>query len=168
MSVVAVRIQKKEIVIGADSIRISGLSQEKDKLAKLSRISTDMVLGTVGSCALGFLFKEFLENHLPKQNSEYEWMMLIREFVDYLSNAKNAPSIDTAEFLVVYHGKVFFISGYFIREIKDYYSIGAGKDYALSALYLGASVEKAIQTACHLSILCEEPINTITISLRGS
>ena len=43
MSIVAVRKEKNKITIGADSIRISGWgTQEKDKLAKLFRISKEM------------------------------------------------------------------------------------------------------------------------------
>ena len=45
---------------------------------------------------------------------------------------------------VVYQQKIFFLNGYFIHEVSDYYAIGAGTDYALAALYLGASVKEAI------------------------
>ena len=35
MSVVAVRVEKNKITIGADSILVNGYTQEKDKMAKL-------------------------------------------------------------------------------------------------------------------------------------
>lgn len=164
MSVVAVRKEKSKITIGADSIRISGWgTQEKDKLAKLFRVSEDMVLGAVGNCATSSLFRDFIENHLPKMNDEYGWTLLMREFAGYLGEVKSAPKFEDSVFIVVYRGKIFFLGGYFVREIKDYYAIGAGADYALAALYLGASVEKAIKAACHLSIFCEEPVNVVEI-----
>ena len=148
MSVVAVRKEKGKITIGADSIRISGWgTQEKDKLAKLFRINKDMVLGTAGSCATASLFRSFLDNHLPKMNDEYGWTLLMREFADHLSEVKSGPKFEDSIFIVVHRGKIFFLGGYFVREVKDYYAIGAGMDYALAALYLGASVEKAIRTA---------------------
>ena len=55
------------------------------------------------------------------------------------------------------------VEGFYVKEITDYMAIGAGMDFALAALYLGSSVKDAIKTACHLSILCEEPINLIEI-----
>ncbi len=164
MSVVAVRKKGSSIMIGADSIRITGWgTQEKDKLAKLCRVGDELVLGTVGLSAIHSLFREFLGNHLPKANTEYGWTVLVGEFSNYLNDLKNGPKLETSAFLVVYRGRVFFIDGYFVREIKDYYAIGAGMDYALAALYLGADVRKAIETACHLSIFCEKPVNVIEI-----
>ncbi len=164
MSVVAVRKEKGAITIGADSIRISGWgTQEKDKLAKLFRVSEEMVIGAVGSCATSALFREYAENHLPKANTEYGWTLLMQEFASHLSELKNAPKFEDSAFLVAYRSKVFYLGGYFVREITDYYAIGAGADYALTALYLGASVEKAIEAACHLSIFCEKPINLVRL-----
>ncbi len=164
MSVVVVRKNGSNIAIGADSIRISGWgTQEKDKLAKLFRVSKDLVLGAVGRSDVTALFREFLTNHLPKSNTEYGWTALISDFSDYLNNLKNAPKLETSAFIVVYKQKVFLLEGYFIREIPDYCAIGAGMDYALAALYLGANVKKAIETACHLSIWCEKPVNVIEI-----
>lgn len=166
MSVVAVRKTKTKITIGADSIRLSGLTQEKDKLAKLFMVNKDMALGAVGFASTTSLFREFLGNHLPMFNSEYGWTMLVREFASYLGELKNAPGLETADFLVVYQSKIFYLSGYFVREIKDYYAIGAGKDYAITALYLGTDVGQAIKAACHLSIICEEPINIFCLNTQ--
>lgn len=167
MSVVAVRVEKSGITIGADSIRISGWgTQEKDKLAKLFQISEEMVLGAVGSCSTSSLFRDFIENHLPKTNTEYGWTSLMKDFADHLSEMKSGPKFEDSGFVVVYKCKAFFLGGYFVREIKDYYALGAGMDYALTALYLGADVSKAIKAACHLSIFCEEPINVIRINRK--
>ena len=55
------------------------------------------------------------------------------------------------------------MEGFFIKEVTDYTSIGAGMDFALSALYLGNSVKDSIKAACHLSVYCEEPINIIEV-----
>jgi len=87
MSVVAVKKYLDKIVIGADSIRISyGSSQEKDKQAKLYRIGKEIVLGDVGDCAVGALFREFLGNHAPKTNDEYGYTNLFAEFNQYVKS----------------------------------------------------------------------------------
>ena len=164
MSVVAVRKKDGKVTIGADSIRITGWgTQEKDKLAKLFRVNADMIVGTVGDSAIHSLFREFLKNHLPKSNTEYGWTTLVSEFSNHLNELKNPPKLETSAFIVVHKQKVFFIDSYFVREINDYYAIGAGMDYALAALHLGASVKEAIETACHLSIFCEKPANVIEL-----
>ena len=55
MSVVAVRVTNKKITIGADSILVSGWTQEKDKLAKLNEVN-GMVIGDCGDAQEGGLF----------------------------------------------------------------------------------------------------------------
>ena len=163
MSVVAVKKYKDKIVIGADSIIVTGDTQEKKKLAKLWRISDDLILGTAGYCSIGGLFKNYLVNHLPKTNDEDGYISLLGEFTEYLGKLKGEQKLEDNNFIIVYKKKAFLICGYYVREIKDYYAIGAGMDYALSALYLKLDVKKAIEVACELSIYCEKPINIITI-----
>lgn len=166
MSVVAVRKYPKKIVIGADSIRVSfGSSQEKDKLCKLYRIGKEMIMGMVGDCAVGSLFREFLSNHAPKANDEHSYIELLAEFQSYLKNLDRDLNLKNNSFIIVRRGRVFFIDNFFVREIRDFYAMGAGMDFANAALYLGADVRKAIKTACELSIYCEAPINVITIPI---
>jgi ATP-dependent protease HslVU (ClpYQ) peptidase subunit len=67
------------------------------------------------------------------------------------------------QYVIILEGKAFVMEGFFIKEVTDYTAIGAGMDFALSALYLGNSVEESIKAACHLSVYCEEPINIIEV-----
>jgi len=163
MSIVAVKKYKNEIVIGSDSIMVHGWTQEKDRLSKMFKIGKDMVMGTAGECRIATLFKDFLSNHKPKYTNEDGYIRLINEFTNEYKDLKGFdPSKN--DFIVIYNKKIFSINdGYHVREIKDYYAIGAGMDYALAALYNGCDVKKAIETACHLSIYCEKPINIIKI-----
>lgn len=165
MSVVAVKVQKDKIVIGSDSIRTHGWTQEKDKEAKLWKIDDNTILGAVGSCDDAFLFKQFLETHRPKEPTEERIMDLWAEFTQWVKAVMQDGNykVNSTSFFLVFNGKVFYINGFFIREVTDYYAIGAGMDYALAALYLGSSVEKSIETACELSIFCEQPINLMEV-----
>ena len=45
-----------------------------------------------------------------------------------------------------------------IEEINDYAAIGAGRDYAYAALYLGHEPKEAVKVACDLSCYVSEPI----------
>ena len=62
-----------------------------------------------------------------------------------------------------FKGKAWWIQDLFIEEIKNYAAIGAGRDYALAALYLGNSVSMAVEAACELNVYCKRPVKIISI-----
>jgi ATP-dependent protease HslVU (ClpYQ) peptidase subunit len=161
MSVVAVKVTKNKITIGADSILVSGWTQEKDKLAKLGEVN-GMVVGDVGNAQEGALFMVFCKTRKPREASVDALIEFMSEFQDWL-NKKIGETTLKNEYIIVFDGKAFLMEGFYIKEITDYTAIGAGMDFALAALYLGNSVKDSIKAACHLSIMCEEPVNIIEI-----
>ena len=161
MSVVAVKVKKDKIVIGADSILVSGWTQEKDKLAKLNEVN-GMVIGDVGDAQEGGLFLVYCKTRKPREASVDALVEFMSEFQDWMNNKIGETKL-TNQYVIVLDGKAFMMEGFFIKEVTDYTAIGAGMDFALSALYLGNSVKEAIKASCHLSVYCEEPINIIKI-----
>lgn len=160
MSVVALRVEKDKIRIASDSIRVYGTTQEKDKAAKLIKVN-ELIAAHSGQARDIQYMSIFAQNHTPKDATEDYILQFMVEFVDWCKKRDPAYNMNS-DFFFVYKGKAFLVcSDYFIREIPDYYAIGAGADYALSALYLGSDVEKAVETACELSIYCEQPINVL-------
>jgi len=162
MSVVAVRIEKDKITIGADSILVSGYTQEKDKLAKLFQ-NEWMVVGDVGDAQEGALFQIFSKTRKPRESSVEAITEYMFDFFQW-NKEKTENNELSNSYIIIFDRKAFLVEGFYVKEIKDYAAIGAGMDFALAALYLGSSVNDAIKTACHLSILCEEPINIITVN----
>jgi ATP-dependent protease HslVU (ClpYQ) peptidase subunit len=163
MSVVAIRVTDKEIVVGADSILVShGTTQEKDKFAKLNRVN-DIIIGDVGSAQEGGLFLMFCRTRKPREASIEAIIEFMSEFQDWMRNKTDESKL-TNEYILVIDKKAFLVEGFFVKEIVDYTAIGAGMDFALSALYLGNSVEESIKAACHLSVYCEEPINLMEVN----
>ncbi len=160
MSAVAVKKEKGKITIGADSILVSGYTQEKDTKAKLFRSTPDFIFGASGMAADGELLNIFAKTHKPKAATEEAIIDFFNEFLGYLRGTMGSPAInlDNTNYLIVFKRRIFFFHNFYIREIKDYYAIGAGRDFALAALYLGQSVRKALEAACHLSVYCEKPI----------
>ena len=161
MSVVAVRIEKNKIIIGADSILVNGYTQEKDKLAKLFQ-NDFMVVGDVGQAQEGALFQIYTKTRKPREASLEGITEFLFEFYQWKKEKTESTEL-TNDYIIVFGGKAFLVEGFYVKEITDYMAIGAGMDFALAALYLGSSVQDAIKTACHLSILCEEPVNIITV-----
>ena len=161
MSVVAVKVTKNKITIGADSILVSGWTQEKDKLAKLNK-ANGIIIGDVGDAQEGALFLLFCKTRKPREASVDAIVEFMSEFQDWMNN-KTGESKLSNQYIVIIEKKAFMIEGFFIKEVTDYTAIGAGADFALSALYLGNSVKDSIKAACHLSVYCEEPINIIEV-----
>lgn len=161
MSVVAVKVTKNKITIGADSILVSGWTQEKDKLAKLNK-ANGMIIGDVGDAEEGALFLLFCKTRKPREASVDAIVEFMSEFQDWMNN-KTGESKLSNQYILIIEKKAFMIEGFFIKEVTDYTAIGAGMDFALSALYLGNSVKESIKAACHLSVYCEEPINIMEV-----
>ena len=139
MSVVAIKVKKNKIVIGADSILVShGTTQEKDKLAKLNKIN-NMIIGDVGDAQEGALFLVYCKTRKPRESSVDALVEFMSEFQDWLKQKTGETKLNN-EYIIILEGKAFLMEGFFIKEITDYTAIGAGMDFALSALYLGNSV----------------------------
>lgn len=162
MSVVAVKITENEITIGADSIIVSGWTQEKDKLAKLIQVN-DLVIGDVGSAQEGALFFLFCKTRKPREASTDAIIEFMSDFQDWLDKKIGENKIGN-QYIIVFNKKVFNVEGFYVKEVVDYSAIGAGMDFAITCLALGHSVEKAIEMSCHFSIYCELPANIITIN----
>ena len=161
MSVVAVKVEKDKITIGADSILVSGWTQEKDKLAKLNKVN-DMIIGDVGDAQEGALFLMYCKTRKPREASVEALVEFMSEFQDWMAKKVDVTKLEN-QYVIVLDKKAFMMEGFFIKEVTDYTAIGAGMDYSLAALYLGNSVKESIKAACHLSIYCEEPINIMEI-----
>jgi ATP-dependent protease HslVU (ClpYQ) peptidase subunit len=161
MSVVAIRVKDNKITIGADSIIVSGWTQEKDKLAKLNEVN-GMIIGDVGDAQEGGLFLLFCKTRKPREASSDALIEFMSDFQDWMNDKIGEVKLNN-QYIIVLEGKAFVMEGFYIKEVTDYTAIGAGMDFALSALYLGNSVEESIKASCHLSVYCEEPINIIEI-----
>jgi len=157
MSVVAVKVTNKKITIGSDSIIAFGWTQEKDKLAKLEEVN-GMIIGSVGLAQEGALFRVFCRTRKPRAADVESIVDFMSDFQDWLKVKTDESNIGN-NYILVFDKKVFSIEGFYVKEVTDYTAIGAGMDFALSALYLGNSVKESIKAACHLSVYCEEPIN---------
>jgi len=163
MSVVAVKVEKNKITIGADSILVTGHTQEKDKLAKLFQNEWGVV-GDVGEAQEGALFQIFSKTRKPRESSVEAVTEFLFDFFSWKKDKTESTELVNS-YIIVFGGKAFLVEGFYVKEVTDYTAIGAGMDFALASLYLGSSVKDAIKTSCHLSIYCEEPINIIEVKI---
>lgn len=163
MSVVAVKVEKDKITIGADSFMgFSYDTQLKDKDAKLFQ-QNGFAVGAVGYGSDCALFKLFMRDRKPTRNDQDAWLDYITEFTDWVKK-KKSDYVCKSDFMVVYQGRAWLIyNGFNVYEIKKKEAMGAGMNMAQAALALGHSVAEAIDVACELSIYCEKPVNVIEV-----
>lgn len=163
MSVVACKILPDGYEIASDSITIRWWTQSKGENTKFSKLFevNNMVIGSVGSAEESSLLQLYCKTRKPSAMTEAALLSFMSEFSSWKKDKVGKSGIDNG-YLIGYKGKVFSVSGWFIQEVVKYEAIGAGRDFALAALYLGKSCKSAIKAACELSVLCEEPIHVIS------
>lgn len=161
MSVVAVKVTDNEITIGADSIIAYGWTQEKDRLGKIDEVN-GMIIGSVGTAQEGALLRMYARTRTPRSADCESIVDFISDFHGWMKEKTDESELQN-DHIIVFEKKVFICNGYYVKEVVDYTAIGAGMDFALSALYLGKSCKDAIKAACHLSVYCEEPINMFEV-----
>lgn len=156
MSVVAAKVYDKEVVMAADSIIVKGWSKRNSNFAKIAEIN-DMILGGCGSAQEISLMWHYMQTHKPASATDKDVLTFIIEFSRWKSSMGAGSDIEN-EYLFVYQGHLFAIQDMLVHEIFDYSAIGAGEDFATSALYLGHTPREAVKVACDLSCYVCEPI----------
>ena len=162
MTVIVCKINKDGYEIASDSITIRDWTQSKSNNTTFSKLFeiNNLVIGSTGTMMEVSLFKLFCITHRPSTANETAILEFLSEFSEWKNKKIGEKGIENSYFLGI-DGSVFGIEEWLVEEIITYSAIGAGMDFALSALYLGHSVDKAVQTAIELSIYCEGPIQVI-------
>lgn len=163
MSVVAVKRYGDRIEFAADSIAVRGATKTTNNFSKLETIN-GLVVGGVGYTEEISMLFLFAKTHKPIGSSEKEVMEFMLEFAKW----KREFGLDFSSknnYLIGFENKVFYIENMLVKEIKEYYAIGAGEDYALAVLHLGHSPKESVRVACELCCYVAEPIVTAEIKL---
>jgi len=162
MSVVACKITDNGYEIAADSITVRGITQTKNQTDHVKLYETNgMVIGGVGSAEENSLMRLFAETHRPSGADEYSILDFLSEFVEWKKKKTDNNNSFKNSFMIGFQGCVFTAEQWHVHKVNSYMAIGAGMSYALAALYLGHSAEKAVETAIELSTQCEAPILVI-------
>jgi ATP-dependent protease HslVU (ClpYQ) peptidase subunit len=165
MSVVAVKIYDKEIIMSADSIIIHGDDKTPVGRGKIFEVN-GMLIGSSGFASEAVHMALFAENHTPLAMDEREITRWMYEFVTWRSKEFGVDPKNEYQncYLFAYKGKAFYCNFGYVGEVTDFYAIGAGEKYANAALYLGHSPAEAVKVACALSCYVAEPIITKSIT----
>lgn len=98
-----------------------------------------------------------MKTHKPAKADEKSVLEFIIEFSRWKKDLTGDGSLCNS-YILAFGGKLFHIQRMLIYEVRDYYAIGAGEDFANAALYLGHTPREAVKVACELSCYVAEPI----------
>ncbi|MGB1252144.1 MAG: hypothetical protein ACPG8W_16110 [Candidatus Promineifilaceae bacterium] len=162
MTVIVAKITKTGFEIASDSITTLGSTQSKGQNVSHNKLFevNGMIIGGTGLAEESSLLRLFANSHRPNRADELAMIEFMCEFSDW-KNKKVGKSGIHNHYFISFGGKVFAVKQWFISEVLTYDSIGAGRNFALAAMYLGHSAEKAVETAIELSTVCEAPIQLI-------
>jgi ATP-dependent protease HslVU (ClpYQ) peptidase subunit len=160
MSVVACRVYEDRYEIASDSITVTGWTQSKGNNTDACKLleNEDLIIGFSGLSSEFELMRVFVKSHKPSNESKEAVLDFMNEFGTWMRKKTDGDHtcVDGA-YIIGLKNKVYAFIYWNIEEIIDYYAVGAGRDFAMSALYLGHDVERSCDVATELSI-CEKPI----------
>ncbi len=167
MSVIAARKYTDRIVMAADSINLFGQTKETKNLrVKLRKIGEDFMVGAAGTSRETGLFYNYLDTHKLAVPTEAAVLNLMVEFIDFARKFDERFWTEN-EYLIAYKTALFYVYDLDVIEVKEYAAIGAGEDYALTALRLGHGPFDAVKVACDLCAFTAGPIVVDSIKTGG-
>lgn len=142
--------------------------------SKLREISPGIYVGSCGDGHLGSLLYAYLEkNSLSQVESAIELADFFKDFAEwaakYLELHPEKPgTLYGSQFIIVIYENAWIFNNYYIRNLKegDFSAIGAGAQAGLACMYIGASVEEALEAVCKVDIYCSEPIKIFEIGIK--
>lgn len=155
MSVIAAKVYNDKIVMAADSIITNGWSKRTNNFSKIVEIN-GMIAGATGTAQEASLMWHYMQTHKPASPSEKDMLTFIVEFAQWKSSIAGSDVANS--YLFAYQGHLFEIESMLVCEVSDYAAIGAGEDYANTALHLGHAPHEAVKVACELCCFVCEPI----------
>jgi ATP-dependent protease HslVU (ClpYQ) peptidase subunit len=166
MTVVAARKYADRIEFAADSIITRGSTQISDRTIAAPKLfqQNGLTIGLTGALAEGSLMQIFTRNHKPAAATLEGIIDFLFEFESWVRNRDTAFTIDNA-YLIGFEGKLFRTYARFdVFEIAEFEAIGAGQDFAITAMHLEKTPTEAVSIACALSVWCSLPVSTIVLN----
>jgi ATP-dependent protease HslVU (ClpYQ) peptidase subunit len=166
MTVVAARKYADRIEFAADSIVTRGSTQITDRSIDSPKLfqQNGLTIGLTGALAEGSLMQIFTRNHKPASASLEGMIDFLFEFEGWVRNRDTSFTIGNS-YLVGFEGKLFRTYPRFdVFEVSEFDAIGAGQDFAITAMHLEKTPTEAVSIACALSVWCSLPVSTIVLN----
>lgn len=164
MSVVVCKVYRDKIEMASDSIAVKGWSKlpnSQNKIIKMMKWD-DMVIGGCGGSEELSLMFHYMKTHTIEVMDEKNILNFVIEFKKWKQDITGDKTLNNP-YIIAYQGKAFAIEGMLVFPIDDYYAIGAGAEFAMGALFMGANPREAVDAACNLCVSVSGPVVVETI-----
>lgn len=160
MSVVAARKYDNHIGFAADSISVAGstrITQRIESSAKLFQ-SNGLTIGGAGSARELSLISLYVRNHNPAAETLDAMIDFIWRFEKWVQERDPDFKADN-HYLIAFQDVLFrTYGGLEIFQVNEFDAVGAGQDFAITALHLEKTPMEAVDIACQLSVWCHPPV----------
>lgn len=160
MSIVAARKYDDRIIFAADSISVAGstrITQRIENSAKLFQ-ANGLTIGGAGSARELSMISLYVRNHSPISDNLESMIDFIWRFEKWVQERDTDFKADN-HYLIAFLGGLYrTYGGLEIFQVNEFDAVGAGQDFAITALHLEKPPKEAVDIACQLSVWCHPPV----------
>lgn len=160
MSIVAARKYENHISFAADSISVAGstrITQRIETSAKLFQ-SNGLTIGGAGSARELSMISLYVRNHSPINDDLESMIDFIWRFEKWVQERDEDFGAENHYLIAFQRGLYRTYGGLEIFQVNEFDAVGAGQDYAVTALHLEKTPHEAVDIACQLSVWCHPPV----------
>jgi len=165
MSIIAVKINDKEILIASDSQSTLDNNSKILSSNKIYQITDDFIIGVVGRAKFGNLIKMFYNSNSREINSCEDVLNFFFEFRKWaVSEMDCGQEIhDNFEAIIITNKKVYTFNDFTVSEITNYDAIGSGQHIARALLDIGIVIDKVVAQVCKFDLYCGGEVKVVVI-----
>jgi ATP-dependent protease HslVU (ClpYQ) peptidase subunit len=163
MTVIVGKKTPTGIELVADSMVAAGHLIKSDKTMPVNKLFqvNGLGIGVTGRSRDSALLNIFSRNHKPATATTEGVVDFLFEFAAWVQSKSDQWECEFSA-LIAFEGKLFQAYDLLdVCEVPEFEAIGAGEDFAITALHLGKTAREAVQIACELSPWCRDPIKQI-------
>lgn len=172
MTTIVALCKNGNVTMGADSQVTDGNRKNNHiKMEKISKKNGYLIAGSGDSQPCDVLQHIFIPPVPTTKEKEDMYHFMITKFVPLMRDCleengyKNDKEDKDSGFnmIIAYNGEVFDIGDYFsvVLNQDGIYGVGAGSQFAIGALYAGASVTEALEIAANNDVYTSGPFQVI-------
>lgn len=167
MTTIAVKRSKDSINIAYDSqVTMGNMILENNIYNDKLYIWDDIVFCMAGAISHHELLKSFLSSYTRYTCGENEMYYIVRLFASFIKYLKELGKEElSSEYIVIINKKILAVDENLsnIFEVKTFWAIGSGRDYAITAMHLNKTAKSAVKVAGKIDPYTATPIKTHTI-----
>lgn len=107
------------------------------------------------------------DGRLYGASGEYQSVLAVKAWLEAGELEDKKPNLDDFSGLLIDHkGQCFRLEDQLIYMpiAEQYHAVGTGRDFAMAAMFLGASAMNAVLVASHFDVYTDTPFTTVALN----